>query len=89
MKVAGFQLRKVQLGSSPDDFKPMPDIGAGVTEIIVNTADGWYRVIYVAKFEEAVYVLHSFQKKTNKTSQTDVDTAKRRYKGVVQERKAK
>ena len=88
-RVAGFQLRKVQRGANPDEFKPMPDIGAGVTEIIVDTADGWYRVIYVAKFEEAVYVLHSFQKKTNKTSKPDVETATRRYKRVVQERKAK
>jgi len=88
-KVAGYQLRKVQLGAHPDEFKPMPDIGSGVAEIIVDTADGWYRVIYVAKFEEAVYVLHSFQKKTNKTSKPDVDIATRRYKRVVQERKAK
>ena len=88
-RLAGFQLRKLQLGVNPDEFKPMPDIGSGVNEIIVDTADGWYRVMYVAKFEEAVYVLHSFQKKTNKTSQPDVDIAKRRYKSVLQERKAK
>lgn len=88
-RVAGFQLRKVQLGSNPDEFKPMADIGAGVCEIIVDTADGWFRVMYVAKFEEAMYVLHSFQKKTNKTSQPDIDIAKRRYRRVVQERKPK
>lgn len=88
-KVAGFQLRKVQQGANPDEFKQMPEIGAGVNEVIVDTADGWFRVMYVAKFEEAVYVLHSFQKKTNKTSQSDKDIAKRRYKAVVEERKAK
>ncbi len=86
---AGYQLRKVQQGEPPDEFKPMPDIGAGVTEIIVDTADGWFRVMYVAKFEEAVYVLHSFQKKTNKTSQGDKDVAKRRYGAVLNERKMK
>ena len=53
----------------------MPDIGAGVNEIIVDTADGWFRVMVIAKFEEAVVVLHSFQKKTNKTSQGDKDVA--------------
>ena len=67
----------------------MPEIGAGVNEIIVDTTDGWFRVMYVAKFEEALYVLHSFQKKTNKTSQGDKDIAKRRYGAVLIERKAK
>ena len=52
---AGYQLRKVQQGDLPDEFKPMPEIGAGVNEVIVDTADGWFRVMYVAKFEEAVY----------------------------------
>ena len=67
----------------------MPEIGAGVNEIIVDAADGWFRVMYVAKFEEALYVLHSFQKKTNKTSQGDKDIAKRRYGAVLIERKTK
>jgi phage-related protein len=86
---AGFQLRKVQKGEQPDDFKPMTDIGAGVNEIIVDVANGWFRVMYVAKFEEALYVLHSFQKKTNKTSQGDKDIAKRRYGAVLIERTKK
>jgi len=67
----------------------MPEVGAGVSEIIVDTAGGWFRVMYVAKFEEALYVLHSFQKKTNKTSQADKDVAKRRYGAVLLERKTK
>lgn len=86
---AGYQLRKVQQGEPPDEFKPMPEIGGGVNEVIVDTADGWFRVMYVAKFEEALYVLHSFQKKTNKTSQGDKDIAKRRYGAVLIERKTK
>ena len=60
---AGYQLRKVQRGAQPDDFKFMSEVGAGVTEMIVDTSDGWFRVMYVAKFEEAIYVLHSFQKR--------------------------
>lgn len=86
---AGYQLRKVQKGEQPDVFKPMAEIGAGVSEIIVDSAAGWFRVMYIAKFEEAVYVLHSFQKKTNKTSQGDKDVAKRRYGAVLMERKLK
>ena len=62
-KKAGFQLRKVQAGLTPDDWKPFDDVGAGVREIRVKDAQGTYRVMYVAKFEEAVYVLHCFQKK--------------------------
>ena len=86
---AGYQLRKVQQGQLPDEFKSMPDIGAGVNEVIVDTSDGWFRVMYVAKFEEAMYVLHSFQKKTNKTIQADKNVAKRRYGAVLIERKMK
>ena len=56
-------------------------------EIRTRDADGIYCVMYVAKFEEAVYVLHCFQKKTQTTSQSDIDLAKRRYKELVQERK--
>ncbi|AUL66069.1 type II toxin-antitoxin system RelE/ParE family toxin [Escherichia coli] len=62
-------------------------MGPGVREIRTRDADGIYRVMYVAKFEEAVYVLHCFQKKTQTTSQSDIDLAKRRYKELVQERK--
>ncbi len=83
---AGYQLRKVQKGEQPDEYKPMPEIGSGVTEVIVDTSDGWFRVMYVAKFEEAVYVLHAFQKKSNKTAQGDKDVAKRRYSAVLKER---
>jgi phage-related protein len=58
-----------------------------VREIRTRDADGIYRVMYIAKFEEAVYVLHCFQKKTQTTSQSDIDLDKRRYKELVQERK--
>lgn len=84
---AGYQLHRVQEGEEPTAFKPFPDIGPGVKEIIVEAASGWYRVMYVAKFEEAVYVLHAFQKKTNKTSENDKEIAKKRYNAVLEERK--
>jgi phage-related protein len=75
----GYQLDKVQRGAQADDFKPMPSIGRGVEEIRVWDDSGTYRVIYTARLAEAVYVLHAFQKKTQATSQRDVDVAKARY----------
>lgn len=62
----GFELTRVQLGGEPRDFKSMPAVGAGAYEIRVRDASGAYRAIYVAKFETAVYVLHAFQKKTQR-----------------------
>jgi phage-related protein len=76
---AGYQLDKVQRGEQPADFKPMAAIGKGVEEIRVADDSGAYRVIYVARRAEAVYVLHAFQKKTQATSRRDIETAKRRF----------
>jgi phage-related protein len=84
----GQELRAVQKGTMPSDFKPMPTVGAGVYEIRVR-AGNQYRVIYVAKFAEAVYVLHTFVKKTQKTAQPDLDIAKNRYTALVSDRKEK
>ena len=78
---AGFQLDSVQRGLTPFDWKPMPVIGAGVQEIRINKG-GAYRVIYIAKYEEAVYVLHAFNKKTQRTSKRDLELAKRRLRDV-------
>lgn len=75
---AGYQLEKVQRGQPPDDFKPMPSIGAGVEEIRIADESGAYRVIYVARRVDAVYVLHAFQKKTQATSRQDIEMAKKR-----------
>ena len=83
---AGHQLDKIQSGKDPSDWKPMQGIGSGVKEIRINKSEGIYRVIYVAKFEESVYVLHAFQKKTQKTSPIDLESAKRSYKKILEER---
>jgi phage-related protein len=80
---AGYQLDKVQRGGQPDDFRPMPSIGKGVEEIRIWDDTGAYRVIYTARIADAVYVLHTFQKKTQTTSKRDIDSAKRRYKRLV------
>lgn len=80
---AGRQLVKVQRGELPDDYKPRPDIGKGVEELRVWEEAGTFRVIYVANFADAVYVLHAFQKKTQETSKRDKDTAKLRFKQLM------
>ena len=73
--------RAVQNGLEPSDLKPMPIIGRGVNEIRIHVLGEW-RVIYVAKLRDAVYVLHAFQKKTQKTSRHDIDLARQRYKQI-------
>lgn len=70
----------VQVGRGPADFKPLPNVGSGAYEIRIRDAAGAFRVVYVAKFEKSVYVLHAFQKKTRKTSQADIELAVRRYR---------
>ena len=79
---AGFQIDKVQNGEAPDDWKPMKTIGKGVREIRIKESSGIYRVIYLANQEDAVYVLHAFRKKTQKTRKTDVDLARKRLKEI-------
>ena len=78
---AGFELDAVQRGLMPSDFKPMLAVGAGAYEIRVRVLGEW-RIIYDAKFERAVYVLHAFQKKTQKTRKEDIELAARRYRLV-------
>lgn len=82
---AGFQIDKVQHGEDPDDWKPMTTIGAGVREIRIRDAAGAFRVIYLAKLPDAVYVLHAFQKKTQATSRQDIALARKRYKDLMKE----
>ena len=82
---AGQQLFRVQQGEEPADWKPMETIGPGVREIRIRDKSGAYRVIYVAKFAQAIYVLHCFQKKTQKTAPSDLTLAQRRYKELVWE----
>jgi phage-related protein len=82
---AGYQLDQVQHGHEPDDWKPMNTVGQGVREIRIRDAAGAFRVMYVAKFDNAVYVLHCFQKKTQKTSKADLNLAAQRYRELVKE----
>ncbi|TKB82068.1 MAG: type II toxin-antitoxin system RelE/ParE family toxin [Nitrospira sp.] len=82
---AGYELFMVQVGREPADFKPIPSVGPGAYEIRVQDEAGAFRVIYVAKFEQAVYVLHALQKKTRKTVKADIELAARRYTLIGEE----
>ena len=83
---AGYQLDRVQNGRDPDDWKPMTTVGRGVREIRIRDEAGAFRVLYVAKFADAIYVLHCFRKKSEKTSKADLDLASRRYRELMKER---
>jgi phage-related protein len=80
-RAAGFELYAVQRGLEPSDWKPINGVGPGVREIRIHVLGEW-RVLYVAKFQDAVYVLHSFQKKSRKTNQQDIELARRRYEQI-------
>jgi phage-related protein len=86
---AGFQLDSLQHGRQPADWKPMPAVGSGVEEIRIRDDAGAFRVLYVARFAEAVYVLHVFQKKTRATAGRDIALARTRYRQVLEGRKPK
>ena len=80
-RTAGFELGFVQRGLDPSDWKPMNDVGAGAREIRIHVLGEW-RVLYVAKFAAVVYVLHAFQKKTQKTRREDIELARTRYRQI-------
>ncbi len=81
----GYNLDKIQRGLEPFDWKPMESIGKGVKEIRIHE-NNEYRVLYVAKFEEAIYVLHSFVKKTQKTARKDIALGQKRYVEMLNSR---
>jgi phage-related protein len=87
-RAAGHQLDLVQHGLEPRDWKPMPTVGAGVYEIRVY-AGTEYRVFYIAKFAEGVYVLHAFEKRTRQTRRADIDLARKRLSDLRGRRQAR
>jgi len=80
-RAAGFELDALQRGLAPSDWKPMQSVSSGVNEIRIHVEGEW-RVIYVAKFRDAIYVLHAFRKKTQKTRQQDIEIARTRYRQI-------
>ncbi|MGH8562875.1 MAG: type II toxin-antitoxin system RelE/ParE family toxin [Gammaproteobacteria bacterium] len=80
-RAVGFELWQVQRGVLPSDWKPMPAVGPGAYEIRIHVLGEW-RVLYVAKFSDAVYVLHAFHKQTKRTRHEDIELARKRYKAI-------
>lgn len=85
---AGKELRKMQFGLDPTDVKRVSTWGAGVIEIRLDEDANTWRVACVAKFEEAVYVLHSFSKKERKTRLSDAWVIRQRYHEIVNQRRS-
>ena len=85
-QATGYQLERVQAGLEPGNWKPMPMVGIGVGEIRVH-AGGAFRVVYLARLPEAVYVLHMFQKKSRATASKDMELARRRFRALIAERR--
>ncbi len=85
MREAGYQIDRLQNGLLPDNFKPMSSVGSAAAEIRIWDEAGTFRVIYVAKFANAVYVLHCFQKKSQKKTKKDIDLAAKRYRDLIKE----
>lgn len=77
----------MQNGLESEDFKPMSAVGSGVQEVRIKDEAGIFRVLYIAKFEDAVYVLHCFRKKSERTAKSDLDLASKRYAELVEEKK--
>ena len=86
LRMAGFELRRVQKGLQPTDWKPMTGVGAGVQEIRIHTGQE-HRVFYVARFEEGVYVLHAFEKRSRKTPAREIEVARARVREVLATRR--
>ena len=84
---AGYQLHRVQNGLNPENWKPFQSVGVGVQEMRISEGGNLFRVMYVAKFSEKIYVLHSFKKKSQKTSSQDINIAKTRYKAIEKKEK--
>jgi phage-related protein len=79
----GFELYRVQCGLDPRDWKPMASVGPGVREVRVRDEAGIFRMIYLATRPDGVYVLHSFQKKTQRTNRSDLDLAENRFRSIA------
>lgn len=83
----GYALYQVQLGQSPPDSKPMRTVAPGVYELREQDERTWYRVIYLKKIKNVVYVLHCFEKQTGKTERQDINTAKERLKRLQEQQR--
>ena len=84
----GKDIQDLQFGRMPPDWKPMSSVGAGVGEIRVVGARA-FRVRFVARFHEAIYILHAFEKKSKATPKHDIELSRARYRALLREREAR
>lgn len=84
----GHELFQVQLGLAPSDWKPMASVGPGVVELRIHTGRE-HRVLYVARFAEAVYVLHAFEKRTQQTRAVELELARKRLRDLLRSRQGR
>jgi phage-related protein len=78
----GFQLWQLQQGQRPSDYRPLPSVGTGVFELRDQDERAWYRVIYLSRINDVIYVLHCFEKKGRAMPRRDFERAKQRLKAV-------
>jgi phage-related protein len=78
----GFELWQLQQGENPSDYRPLPSVGAGVFELRDQDERSWYRVVYLSRIHDVIYVLHCFEKKSREMPRRDFEKAKRRLKAV-------
>ena len=78
----GFQLRLLQQGQQPTDYRTMKTVGPGVFELRDRDERSWYRVIYLARIHDVIHVLHCFEKRSRETPMKEINTARRRLKAV-------
>jgi phage-related protein len=87
----GFELRLLQQGQQPTDYRPMSSIGPGVFELREQDERAWYRVIYLSRVRDVIHVLHCFEKRSRETPMKEINTARQRLKMVrarmIQEKK--
>jgi len=87
----GFQLRLLQQGEQPTDYRAMSSVGPGVFELRDQDDRAWYRVIYLSRVRDVIHVLHCFEKKSREAPLKEINTARQRLKAVrermIQEKK--
>lgn len=87
----GFQLWQLQIGERPADYRPLPSVGSGVYELRDQDERAWYRVVYLSRIDDVIYVLHSFEKKSREMPRKEFEKARQRMRAVrarlMQERK--
>jgi phage-related protein len=78
----GFELWQLQQGERPSNYRPLPSIGTGVFELRDQDERAWYRVVYLSRINDMIYVLHCFEKKSREMPRRDFEKAKQRLKAV-------